>query len=252
MEEFLGDVRPALLGLRPPRRRRSAGRRRSIRSASPICIRDVQYAIEAGDASSRRGLSACCSGPAPSAGGAPQLADATLQAYARQPRAPARRSPAPERPATEAGCKLQTVIGKVPQPPVRLRHQPRPPADQQRLRAGAAPLRRLPQGDQLLPLGMGRRPLRRHQVGHRDRATTRHRRPRRHPPHPRRRPLPTTVACPAIRGRPATQDARIAEVRGRSMARRAARQDGQQRPPEGDAARHPAADLAPCSWCPAR
>ena len=70
--------------------------------------------------------------------------------------------------------------------PVHLPRQPRHPAHQQRLRASAAALRRLPQGHQLLPLGMGRQPLRRHPLRHRNRPSQSHRRSRRHSGNPER------------------------------------------------------------------
>src|SRR5208337_2698425 len=74
---------------------------------------------------------------------------------------------------------------------LRLRHQPRPRSDQQRLRAGAAPQRGLPQDHQWLSKRVGSQALRRHSLRRRNRTTTLDPRHRRHPPNPPRKTNPS-------------------------------------------------------------
>ena len=107
-------------------------------------------------------------------------ANLSLQARRRTRRAAPHQPDAHGRRQAAAGDRGLSAL------PVHLPRQPRHPAHQQRLRTSAAALRRLPQGHQRLPLGMGRRLLRRHPLRHRNRPSQSHRRSRRHPGNPER------------------------------------------------------------------
>ena len=129
-------------------------------------------------ASSHRACASCSSGPARSAPDAPlsRRHPAGLRLPARRQ---ARCSAAPHGDQP----RWQEAAGRypwLPAVPIRLPRQPGHPADQQRLRAGVAALRHLPKGDQLLPLRMGRKALRRYPIRHRNRPPPSRRPPRRH------------------------------------------------------------------------
>src|SRR5208282_2159020 len=74
---------------------------------------------------------------------------------------------------------------------LRLRHQPRPRSDQQRLRAGAPRQRGLPQDHHWPSKRVGSQALRRHSLRRRNRTTTLNPRHRRHPPNPPRKTNPS-------------------------------------------------------------
>jgi transposase len=146
-------------------------------------IRDVQYAIDAGDAVFAPGMKgllkrACAIGRRRDA-----LAESTLKTYEADLN---RRLDRLMRlnPTDKAGRQIQIIIRKVRRHLLRLRHQPRPRSDQQRLRAGAAPQRRLPQDHQWLSKRVGSQALRRHSLRRRNRTTTLDPRHRPHPPNP--------------------------------------------------------------------
>ena len=122
-------------------------------------IRDVQYAIDSGDAVFAPGLKgllkrACAIGHRRDA-----LTDGTLKIYEADLNRRLDRLMSLI-PADQAGVKLQTIIKKVRRHLfVFVTNRRR----QQRLREGAAPLRGLSQDHQRLSKRMGRRALRRHQ-----------------------------------------------------------------------------------------
>ncbi len=185
VEAFLGDHRPDFWT--SDRLGAQAG---WARKEHQVClahlIRDVQYAIEAGDAVLGPGLKhllerACAIGRRRAE---PQeLHPESLRGRpgaASRPHHGARSNP----PGRD---QAQAHDPQGPIPTLRLRPEPRPRGHQQRVGAGAATLRGLPKDHQRLPPGVGRASLRRHQVRHRDRATTLRPRHRRHPPHAARR-----------------------------------------------------------------
>ena len=163
-------------------------------------IRDVQYAIDAGDAVFAPGLKgllkrACAIG---------RRRDRSYRRHAQNLRGrsqPAARSPHEPDADPQGRNKLQTDHQKGPQPSLRLRDQPRPHGDQQRLGEGPAPLRGLSKNHQRLSQRMGRHALRRHPIRRRNRPPKINPRNRRYPPHPPRsvNPPPTLTHANAIR-----------------------------------------------------
>ena len=144
-------------------------------------IRDVQYAIDSGDAVFAPGLKgllkrACAIGRRRDA-----LTDGTLKIYEADLNRRLDRLMSLI-PADQAGVKLQTIIKKVRRHLFVFVTN----GDQQRLREGAAPLRGLSQDHQRLSKRMGRRALRRHKICRRNRSPTISPRNRRNPPHPPR------------------------------------------------------------------
>src|ERR1700686_3782721 len=122
----------------------------------------------------------------------------------------------PDRADQPAGTEIAPDDQEVPAEPVRLRYQPGGAADQQRLGTGAAPLRRLPQDHQLLPLTLGSQALCRCQVRLRDRPKTRHSDPSIHPPDPRRAAAAGRfiAACRRVNGRAKDGDGEASERYG--------------------------------------
>ena len=188
VEAFLGDWRPDYWISD-----RYGGQMGWAKREHQVClahlIRDIQYAIDAGDAVFAPGLKgllkrACAIGRRRDA-----LADSTLKIYEADLNRRLDRLMSLI-PTHKAGGKLQKIIQEGPPPSVRLRDQPRPHRDQQRLGEGAAPLRGLPQNHQRLSQPMGRRALRRYPIRRRNRTTKIDPSHRRHPPHPRRPPPP--------------------------------------------------------------
>ena len=118
-------------------------------------LRDIQYALDAGDDLFARAAQApdpACAGDRPAAAG-PQGQHA--------PSLPGRSGPAPRRAhevgaGTLPGSQTAPSHGQNPSASVRLRHRPRRAADQQRCRTGAAAQRHLPQGHLRFPLVVGR------------------------------------------------------------------------------------------------
>jgi len=152
-------------------------------------IRDVQYAIDTGDAVFAPGLKgllkrACAIGRRRDA-----LADSTLKIYETDLNRRLDRLIGLT-PTHTAGHRLQAMIKKDSSPSLRVRHKPRPHRHQQRLGARPAPLRRLSQDHQRLSQRMGRRALRRYPIRHRNRQAKINPSHRRHPSHPRRPPPP--------------------------------------------------------------
>ena len=147
-------------------------------------IRDVQYAIDAGDAIFAPGMKGLLKRACAIGRRRDRLSDSTLKVYEadleRRTRSPARAD------ARHAG-RTQDAARHQEGPPasVCLHRPPRDRADQQRLGARPAPLRRLPQNHQRFSQPLGRRALRRHPLRRRNRPTTLAARPRRHPPHTR-------------------------------------------------------------------
>lgn len=118
-------------------------------------LRDARYAIDCGDDAFAPGLEALLrravhSCRRPPGTGRRHPGGLPLPAPARP------RPPAPDRPDQPGRAQAAACRQALPPEPVRVRHQPPHPGHQQRLRAGAATLRRLPQGHQLLPIRMGR------------------------------------------------------------------------------------------------
>src|SRR5271166_1496160 len=97
---------------------------------------------------------------------------------------PEARSPHPVEPDRQSRTPDPNHHQEGPPTSLRLRDQPRPRSDQQRLRAGAAPQRGLPQDHQWLSKRVGSQALRRHSLRRRNRTTTLDPRHRRHPPNP--------------------------------------------------------------------
>src|SRR5271167_3744990 len=146
-------------------------------------IRDVQYAIDAGDAVFAPGMKgllkrACAVGRRRDA-----LAESTLKTYQADPE-PEARSPHAVEPDRQSRTPDPNHHQEGPPTSLRLRDKPRPRSDQQRLRAGAAPQRGLPQDHQWLSKRVGSQALRRHSLRRRNRTTTLNPRHRRHPPNP--------------------------------------------------------------------
>src|SRR5271165_2014151 len=104
---------------------------------------------------------------------------------------PEARSPHPVEPDRQSRTPDPNHHQEGPPTSLRLRDQPRPRSDQQRLRAGAAPQRGLPQDHQWLSKRVGSQALRRHSLRRRNRTTTLDPRHRRHPPNPPRKTNPS-------------------------------------------------------------
>jgi len=151
--DFLGDFRPDFWVSD-----RYGGQMGWATVNNQVClahlIRDVQYAIDAGDdifAPELRHLlgRACRIGRRRE-----RLADATLKTYAA--RLYTRLDELMRLvPAHEAGVKLQRVIKRTLAISLRLRDEPRHSSDQQRLRTRVASLRRVPKNHQWFPHRVG-------------------------------------------------------------------------------------------------
>jgi hypothetical protein len=177
--DFLGDVRPAVWVSD-----RYGAQMGWAKTDHQVCLahllRDAQYAIDAGDIAFAPGLQDLLQRACKIGRRRARLADATLQGY---------RSRLNVKldallhiiPTHAAGEKLKAAIEACRHSLFVFR-----PADQQRLRAGAAALRRVPKSHQLLPVRMGRASLRRHPIRHRNRAPPRQRHPQRHSRNPER------------------------------------------------------------------
>ena len=186
VETFLGEWRPDVW-LSDRLGSQTGWARRDHQFCLAHLIRDVQYVVDQGDAvfaPALKGLlkRACAIGRRRA-----DLADSTLKVYLadleRRPNPP----PQPRaRPC--GGAKTSENHQGDPGKPIRLRDQPGDRSHQQRLRARAAPRRRLSKDHQRLPKRMGRQILRGPEIRHRDRAKALNSRPRRHTPHPPGRP----------------------------------------------------------------
>jgi len=180
VEAFLGEHRPDFWVSD-----RHAAQMGWAKKDNQVClahlIREATYAVEAGDSNFALALRKLLKRACGIARRRPDLADATLRTYADSLNA---KLDALLRltPTHAAGAKLKQAIAGCRRHLFVFLEDRAIPAHQQRLRAGAAPLRRLSQGDQLLPLRMGRRALRRHPLSHRNRPTQRRRRLPGHPP----------------------------------------------------------------------
>ena len=163
---------------------RWAGLKPTIRSASPISSATPSTPSTQATSRSPRPARPAAAGlqdrPPPGAARRRHPAGLPLKAQRQT------RCAAPHHPDPRGRRKAESGDRSLPAFVVRLPRQPRRPADQQRLRAGAAALRRVPKSHQLLPVRMGRASLRRHPIRHRNRAPPRHRRPRRHSRNPER------------------------------------------------------------------
>ena len=233
-------------------------------------IRDVQYAIDAGDPGFAPGLKSLLKRACAIGRRRDRLSDATLKSYEadldrRLDRLMARV------PSHPAGGKLQTVIRKIRRHLFVFVQNRDLTATNNGAGAGAAPLRDLPQDHQRFPQRMGGRPLRRHQVGRRNRAPKINPGSRRHPPHSRRTAAADrhidrsiTIFLPSARAsRKAGQWRHLRRcpmpTGWEDRGQRTQDQSQQERHHfEGDAARHQAADLAPAgharhddAWRPA-
>lgn len=150
LREFLGDVRPTVwISDRLGAQMGWASRDHQVCLAH--LLRDVQYAIDAGDAVFAPGMKHLLQ----------RAVHIGRRHPARLPR-PARTVPRPaaqDRAGQQARAEAAAHHQALPPEPVRLPHRPRGLAHQQRLRTGAAALRHLPQSHQRLPIQMGRWPL---------------------------------------------------------------------------------------------
>jgi transposase len=177
---FLGDFRPDFWVSD-----RYGGQLGWAEKENQIClahfIRDVQYAIDAGDS-----IFAPPASPA-----RPRLPHrpATRAAHGCDPEGLCRASRGSPRRThgshADACGRRQAPAHRQEDPAasVRLRHQSRHPNDQQRLRAGVTSLRRVPENHQRFSHRMGRETLCRYPLHHRNRPPPRHRSAPSHPPH---------------------------------------------------------------------
>jgi len=181
--EFLGAVRPDFRVSDRPRAQMGWAR-----TAHQACLahllRDVQYAIDAGDISFAPGIKNLLKQAIAISHRRDGLADTTLTVYAARLEAKLDRLLQIE-PANRQGQKLLRIIKKYRQNLfVFVTNRAVPPTNNGSEQA--LPLRHLRQDHQLLPLAVGRQALCRCQVRLRDRPKTPHPDPSSHPPDPRR------------------------------------------------------------------
>ncbi len=145
-------------------------------------LRDRQYAIDAGDAVFAPRMKALLPRAVILARRRHDLAESTRTEYRRRLEQ-ALDAVMALRPANRHGQRLRKRYAKGPRPSVHLPDASRGAAGQQRIGAGVAPDRHIPQGHWRVPLGLGRRSVRRRPSRHRHRRTPGHRCLSGHPCH---------------------------------------------------------------------
>jgi transposase len=178
VREFLGDFRPEVwISDRLGAQMGWASKDHQVCLAH--LLRDIQYAIDAGDDAFAPGMKALLKRAVRIGRRRPALADSTLVAYHSrlQTKLDELLKIVPD---TKAGQKLQRIIKRFRQNLfVFVTNRDIPPTNNGSEQA----LRHLPQSHQLLPIPVGRRPLRQRPLRHRNRPTTRRRYPPRIPTH---------------------------------------------------------------------
>ena len=183
VREFLGDFRPEFWVSD-----RLGAQMGWATKDHQVCLahllRDIQYAIDAGDDAFAPGMKALLKRAVRIGRRRPALAESTLVTY--HSRLQAKLDELLKIvPDNQVGTEAPAHHQALPPKPVRLRHQPRHSTHQQWLRTGPAALRRLPQDHQLLPIPVGRSTLRQRPIRRRNRPTKIDRHAPGHPPHPR-------------------------------------------------------------------
>ena len=195
VRDFLGDFRPEFWVSD-----RLAAQMGWANQDHQVCLahllRDIQYAIDAGDAAFAPGMKHCSNAPYAS----PPPADPVRRHPGRLPRqAPARaRWPAQDRAGRQAGAKLQRIIKRFRQnlfvfltdrtvrPPTTAPSRPCDPASSSARSPTASDPDGAPNSTPTL-------------IGHGNRATARRRHPPCHPPHPQWTIFPSLVPAPRAR-----------------------------------------------------
>jgi transposase len=186
LTDFLGDTKPDVWVADRYAAQAGHGNERQLCLAH--LLRDAQYAIDTGDTGFAPGFYKLLQRAVAIGHRRSDLKNTTLAQYRADLDRRLDRLLAVN-PTTEAGHQLARWYSQMPRRSLCLRHPPRCPCHQQRMRASPAAQRDLPQSHRRVPLPMGRPDLRRRSLRHRHRPAARPFRSPSAPRCPRCRPI---------------------------------------------------------------